>query len=127
MGQKNARLLTETELEIMHVVWRKEPCVVRDVLAALPEGRDVVYTSVAKIMSILEEKGFLRSKKSERTHVFSAAVSREEYESRSLQHLKNKMFEGSSLSLVQRLLNENELTSGELAEIRRLLDAKAPQ
>jgi predicted transcriptional regulator len=115
------RLLTEVELELMNIIWRFEKCVVRDVLNALPEGRDVIYTSVAKIMKILEDKGVLRSEKSEKTHLYFAVLTRDEYEKRTLKHVADKLFEGSPSSMVMRLLDESELSEEELKRIQKSL------
>jgi len=121
---KKDRLLTEVELELMSIVWKLERCVVRDVLHALPEGRDVAYTSVAKIMKILEDKGVLRSEKGEKTHTYVPVLSREEYEKRSLKHLTDKLFDGNPSSLVMRLLDESTLTQTELKAIRKTLEER---
>ena len=124
MQKKKERLLTEVELELMSIVWRLGKCVVREVLEALPEGRDVTYTSVAKIMKILEDKGVLASEKKEKTHLFYPLLSREEYEKRTLRHMTERLFEGSLSSMVLRLLDDSDLTTEELREIRRSLDER---
>jgi len=115
------RLLTEVELELMNIIWRLEKCIVRDVLTALPDERDITYTSVAKIMKILEDKGVLRSKKNEKTHLYFPILTREEYEKRTLKHVAEKLFEGSPSSMVMRLLDEAELSADELKRIHETL------
>lgn len=127
MQKKKEKLLTEVELELMSIVWKLETCVVRDVLDALPEGRDVAYTSVAKIMKILEDKGVLRSEKKEKTHIFSPVLSRDEYEKRTLRHMTERLFDGNPSSMVMRLLDESDLTTEELKQIRRTLDERISQ
>lgn len=118
------RLLTEVELELMTIVWRIGPCVVRDVLSALPPGRDIAYTSVAKILKILEDKGALRSEKGEKTHLYHAVLTREVYEERALKHVAEKLFDGSPSAMVMKLLDENEMTTEELEAIRRNLEER---
>jgi len=121
---KKDRLLTEVELELMNIIWRIEKCSVRDVMDALPAGRDVTYTTVAKMMKILEDKGVLKSEKGEKTHLYESRLAREDYETRTLRHLTDKLFEGSPKSMVMRLLDESELTREELEAIRTNLEAR---
>lgn len=118
------KLLTPTELEIMAAVWEGAPCSVRDVLERLPAGRDLAYTSVATILKILEQKGFLASERSERTHLYEPLVSRTDYESVSLEDLRQKVFRGDTSSLVVRLLGDGKVSAEELASIRAWLDER---
>ncbi len=122
--KKTDRMLTEVELELMSIVWRLEECVVRDVLEALPPERDVTYTTVAKMMSILEEKGVLKSEKGERTHTFRPVLSRDHYEKRALNHVTEKLFDGNPSSMVMRLLDDSRISTDELEAIRQLLQKR---
>lgn len=118
------RILTAVELELMTIIWRLESCVVRDVLEALPKDRDITYTSVAKIMKILEDKGFLVSEKQEKTHLYRPAVAKEAYEKRALEHVAEKLFDGSPSTMVMKLLDDASLTQAELQAIRKNLEAR---
>lgn len=116
--------LTEVELELMNVIWELGECTVKEVQAKLPAGRDLAYTSVATIMKILEQKGALRSRKSDRAHVFAPLFSRTEYESTSLRHLADNLFHGDPTSMVARLLTDASLSKDELEAIQRILDER---
>lgn len=118
------RLLTEVELELMRIVWGLGSCVVRDVLEKLPPGRDITYTSVAKIMKILEDKGVLRSEKGEKTHTYHPILLRGEYEKRTLNHVAEKLFEGNPTSMVMRLIGEAKMSRKELEAIRETLESR---
>jgi predicted transcriptional regulator len=125
--RKKAKLskpLTAVELELMQVIWDLGECTIRDVHAALPETRDLAYTSVATMMKILEQKGALLRGKTDRTHTYKSRVSREEYETASLRFLSEKVFKGDRSSMVMRLLDESDLTAEELATIRKLVDER---
>lgn len=122
--KKNERLLTEVELELMNVIWKSERCTVRGVVDQLPKERKLAYTSVATMMKILEEKGFLESEGGEKTHTFAPLVAKEEYESRTLHHVAEKVFEGSPSSMVMKLLDEAKLTAEELTAIKKTLEAR---
>jgi predicted transcriptional regulator len=55
-SRDESKLLTETELELMTILWKLGEGSVNDVLAELPQGRDLAYTSVSTILRILEQK-----------------------------------------------------------------------
>ncbi len=123
-GVKNEKLLTELELEIMNLVWSFESCTVKDVQNALPKERPLAYTSVATMMKILEEKGFLKSERLDKAHTYRPCVARSDYEGKSLKHLAEKVFQGSPSSMVMRLLEESEISKTELESIRALLNER---
>jgi len=118
------RLLTEVELELMRIIWAKSDVTVRDVVDALPENRELAYTSVATIMKILEKKKVLSSKKAEHAHTYYPLISREEYESTSLRHLTQNVFQGDPSSMVMKLLNESSLSNDDLQAIKKFLDER---
>lgn len=115
------KLLTELELEIMNRIWAQHPCTVREVQTALKAEKELAYTSIATVMKILEEKGFLTSQRSEKTHLFTPCVSKESYESKTLKHVAEKLFNGNPGSMVARLLDEAELSSEDIKKIRKIL------
>ena len=116
--------MTVVELELMDALWRLNEGSVREVLDSLPKGRDLAYTSVATVLKILEEKGMVRSRKNEKAHIYRPALTRTEYEARSLRHLQNSLFHGDSSAMVMRLLDETELSAEDLKAIRKLLDER---
>jgi predicted transcriptional regulator len=117
-------LLTETELEMMSIVWRFGRATVSDVLAALPQGRELAYTSVSSMLRILEQKGALSAEKAGRGHVYLPAVSRDDYATRSVRHLVSKVFDGAAPSLVRCLVEQGSLSADDVASLRRILDGK---
>jgi predicted transcriptional regulator len=67
MARPRAKELTERELEVMHACWRKGEATaaeIRDELAK--EGRELAYTTVATLIRILSDKGFLVQTNQER-------------------------------------------------------------
>jgi len=116
--------LTAVELEIMNIIWGLGDCTVKDVQRALPKERDLAYTSIATMMKILEQKGVLESIKDDRTHTYSAILSKVDYEGQSLRHLAEHLFQGDPSSMVMRLIDDSKLDHKELEAIRKLLDEK---
>jgi len=120
------RLLTEAELELMTVLWKLGEATVADVLECLPAGRRRAYTSVSTILRILEQKGVVAARARGRQHVYSPRVGKPVYQAASLRHLVGRVFDGAPVALVRRLLEEEELTSAELAELRELVERRRP-
>ena len=113
--------LTATELEMMNVIWRIAPCSVHQVVEALQPQRQLAYTSVSTIVRILEQKGYVRSQKEGRGHLYGPTVAKEAYQATSLNRLLKNEFDGAPSLLVQRLLDSEQLSDAELERIRALL------
>lgn len=124
MAKKLDRPLTEVELELMQIVWQLGECTIRDVHAALPKERDLAYTSVATMMKILEQKGALTSHKRDRAHLFSPRILKADYETASLKHLSQNVFQGDTTSMMMRLLDEGDMTTDELKSLQKLLNER---
>ena len=92
--------LTQKEEEIMERMWDHGPMLVRELQACYDEPRPHVNT-LATLMKILEEKGFLGHKAiTSRCFQYFARISREEYRGGSLEGVVNKFFGKSYLSAV---------------------------
>ena len=117
-------LLTDTELELMEVLWSLEESPARGVMEALPpEGRRA-YTTVATLLRVLEKKGLVTTRRDGRADVYRPSLSRDDYELRSVRVLTKKLFDRQPAALVRRLLDAKDLSRGELEDIRRLLEEK---
>jgi predicted transcriptional regulator len=119
-----SKLLTETELELMNILWKLGEGAVSDVIEHLPQGRELAYTSVSTILRILEQKKVVGSRKAGRGHIYYPLVKKDDYEATSLHHLVSKVFDGDPSTLVRRLIESKDLNESELAEIRQLLNQR---
>ncbi len=122
MSQKQVKP-TESELEILQVLWNRQQATVREVHETLTATKDVGYTTTLKLMQIMFEKGLVTRDDSSKTHIYQPAVSREKTQ----QHLVGKMvrnlFAGSPAQLVMQALGNHRASNAELEEIQQLLDA----
>ncbi len=116
------KMLTETELELMTILWSLGEGSVADVIERLPVGRELAYTSVSTILRILEQKDVLTTRKEGRGHVYIPQVSKSEYEARTLKHIVNRVFDGTPVALVRQLLDSVPLDAAEIEELRKLID-----
>ena len=122
--KKNRSLLTEVELEFMNELWGIGQGSVRDVLAKLPAERNLAYTSGATILRILEEKGFVESRKDGKTLIYTPLLAKDKYQARSLQNLSRTLFDDTPATLVARLVDDGGLTETDLEEIRALVERR---
>ena len=113
---------TDAELAILRVLWDRGPSTVRQVFEVLSAERELAYTTVLKMLQIMDEKGLVVRDGSERTHVFRARQSRSETQRDLVGDLLDKAFGGSAKGLVLQALATRRASREELAEIRRLID-----
>jgi BlaI family penicillinase repressor len=113
---------TESELEILQVLWRNSSATVREVHEELSKTKDVGYTTTLKLMQIMHEKGLVKRDESTRTHVYQSAVNRENTQKHMLNKLIDSLFGGSTTQLVLQALGENKSTPEELEKIQSLLN-----
>lgn len=112
---------TESELEILHVLWETGGATVREVNERLNQRREVGYTTTLKLMQIMLEKGWVRRDDSERTHVYEAAVERTAVQSQLLHNFVENTFLGRAADLVLQALGSHQPDAGELDEIKALI------
>lgn len=106
----------------MTVVWDLEKATVKEVLSHLQKERTFAYTTVATVMKILEQKGFLACLKESYAHVFVPRISKHDYEGACLQHVVTNVFDGEPIALVHRLLDAKKLNQSEIQEIENILN-----
>ena len=127
MGRPRAKELTRRELEVMHVFWKRGPSTVaevRDQLSAL--GRELAYTTVATLVRILSEKGFLEQANQQRPFVHRPVRSYEEVSGSLLGDVVQQVFRGSREQLLLRLLKQKKLTAEERAVLESILREEGP-
>ena len=122
--KKSRHLLTEVELEFMTELWALGEGSVKEVLARLPEERNLAYTSGATILRILEEKGFVASHKVGKSLIYKPLLAKDQYQTRSLQNLSRTLFDDTPATLVARLVDDAGLTEADLEEIRALVERR---
>ncbi len=108
----------------MTELWALGEGSVRDVLDRLPPERDLAYTSGATILRILDEKGFVESRKQGKTLVYKPLLEKNKYQARSLQNLSRTLFDDAPAALVARLVDDAGLTASDLEDIRALVERR---
>ncbi|GGE95326.1 BlaI/MecI/CopY family transcriptional regulator [Hymenobacter cavernae] len=113
---------TESELEILQVLWQHGPSTVRFVNDQLSQKREVGYTTTLKLLQLMLEKGLVHRDDDSRTHVYRPAVREEETQGLLLDRFVDAAFGGSAMKLVMQALGNRRTSREELDQIRSLLN-----
>lgn len=112
---------TESELQILQILWEHGPSSVRYVNDKLNETREVGYTTSLKIMQIMSDKGLVSRDTAQRTHIYSSQVTEDNTQQNLLSSFINSAFRGSATKLVMQALGTDNATTEELQEIKDLI------
>jgi BlaI family transcriptional regulator, penicillinase repressor len=115
---------TEAELELLQILWQKEPATVREIYDALNLEKTSGYTTVLKLLQIMTAKGLVVRDEANRAHVYRAAFTQDAMQSRLLRDLSNRLFAGSAAQLAMHALSMEPASDDELAEIRALIERR---
>lgn len=114
---------TDAELEILNILWAKGPATVRDIHEVLAATKDAGYTTTLKLMQIMLEKGLLEREASGKTHIYEAAVTREQTQGQIVRRMIDTVFNGSAMQLVMQALGNHKANAAEVDEIKKYLAA----
>lgn len=114
---------TQSELEILNVLWQIGPSTVRRVYETIRERNELAYTTILSMLQIMYQKGLVTRDDSERAHVYSAAMSKIQTQRQILGKLLHRVFDGSTTELVIQALGSAKPASiSEINKIRARLD-----
>ena len=116
---------TELELQVLGVLWDRGGSTVREVLEALPDGKQRAYTTVLTVLQQMEKKGLLRHTREKVTHVFYPRVARAEITTPVVRALLRTVFGGDPSAVVQSLIDSGDVDEDQIKEIRRVINAAA--
>jgi predicted transcriptional regulator len=115
---------TESELELLRILWENQPATVRDIYDTLNQERPSGYTTVLKLLQIMTAKGLVVRDEANRAHVYRAAISQDAMQSKILKDLSMRLFSGSAAQLALHALAMEPASQNELDEIRALIESK---
>lgn len=114
---------TQSELEILEIIWESGPATVREVNEKLElKGKSVGYTTTLKLMQIMADKGLLTRALNGRSHVYTAVIQAGAARNALIDRMVKVAFGGSATRLVLQALGNHKTTPEELREIRAFID-----
>jgi BlaI family penicillinase repressor len=119
--RKKSPILTEQELEIMKVIWERGAATVRDVYETLLGRRRIAYTTVMTMMSIMEEKKYLKRRLQGRAFVYEETRPKKQMIREMVSEFIDRVFNGSAEPLLAHLVEERRLSPKELNQISEMI------
>ncbi len=116
---------TDSELEILNVLWQTGPSTVRAVHDALIVSKGVGYTTTLKLMQIMHDKGLLYRTEQGRSHIYVALLGKEETQLHLLDKLVKTAFQDNSAELIKMALENHSISREALAQIQELVQERA--
>jgi BlaI family penicillinase repressor len=112
---------TDSELEILNILWEKGACTVREVHEVLEQTKDAGYTTTLKLMQIMHEKNMVTRDISSKTHIYKASIRKDSIQGQLLKRMIDTVFNGSATDLVLQALGNHKANKEELEQIKDYL------
>lgn len=127
MPPKKSNTLTEAELRLMKILWRRGESAVTDLVGAIPDGESLAYNSVLTTIRILEQKGYVAHRQEGRAFVYRPIVAEQEASRSEVRHVLSRFFGNSREQLLLSLLGDEEITAGELERLKEAIQNSGPE
>ena len=113
---------TDSELEILTILWAKENATVKEVHEIIQQIKKVGYTTTLKLMQIMNEKGLVTRNISSKKHVYTPILTKELIQEQYLEKMIQTLYGGSATKLILKTLRHHTPVNNELAEIKLLIN-----
>jgi predicted transcriptional regulator len=126
MPPKKSNTLTEAELRLMKILWRRGESAVTDLVSAMPDGETLAYNSVLTTIRILEQKGYVEHRQEGRAFIYWPCVAEQEASKSEVRHVLSRFFGNSREQLLLSLLGDDEISAEELKRLKDAIRDAAP-
>jgi predicted transcriptional regulator len=124
--RKRSSALTDGEMRLMQVLWKKGRATVGEVWEALQGARKPAYNSVQTLLRILEAKGYVRHEKEGRAFVYVPAVEKSDACASAISRLVGQFFDGNAGLLALNLVERGDVDDQELSRLKQIIRAQEP-
>jgi predicted transcriptional regulator len=120
---RNGLEITDTELEVLRQLWRRDEATIRELTDALyPDGGHAHYATVQSLLDRLQSKGFVSREKDGRVNHYRATITRADLARRRLRATADALFDGSMAPLLTHLVDNSDLRPDEISTLKELID-----
>ena len=112
---------SDSELEILQIIWELKEARVKEIVDKLSIQREVGYTTVLKTMQIMHEKGVLEREADGKSHIYRSLVGKKDIQEKFLDKILNKVYHGSAFNLVMSALGNYNASQQELDLIKDMI------
>ncbi|MGG3284486.1 BlaI/MecI/CopY family transcriptional regulator [Paenibacillus solani] len=118
--------LSDTEMELMEVIWECTPPVTSTELLALfaQRGREWKAQTISTFLSRLVDKGALTATRHGRTNKYIPRISPEDYKLMETQHVLDELYQGSVKNLISALYDGEKLSDEDIVELKQWFSQK---
>lgn len=117
--------LTELQMAIMRILWERGQATVAEIHEVLRAERGLALTTVATLLSRLEKRGVVAHETRQRQFIYRAIVTEAEVRHSMVHELTERLFDGDIAAMMSHLLSGREISPGDLARIRAMLEAQS--
>ncbi len=126
MPPKKSNTLTEAELRLMKILWRRGESAVNDLVAAMPQDELLAYNSVLTTIRILEQKGYVAHRQEGRAFIYWPCIAEQDAGRSEVRHVLGRFFGNSRERLLLSLLGDEEISPEELQRLKDAIRDAAP-
>lgn len=120
--------LTKLQLAILRLLWQRGEATIAEMWEALYEERGLAQTTVATLVARLQRRGIVKRRSRDRQYVYRATITESDVQHSMVSELTERLFEGDTAALVNHLIAASDMSPGDLARMKRLLeDAQRPK
>lgn len=113
--------LSDLQLAVVRALWRRGEASTAEVVAELGPKRDLAHTTVATLLTRLEKRGLLETRRDGRTLIYKALISEADVRRSMVAELVATLFKGDPKALLAHLVREDEIAPGDLEKVRARL------
>ena len=119
--------LTELQLAILRLLWERGEATVADIWEALYAERGLAQTTVATLVTRLQRRGIVARRTRDRQFVYRATITEADVQHSMVSELTERLFAGDPAALVSHLISASDMSPGDLARVKRMIEnAEAP-
>jgi len=116
--------ISDSEWQVMHLVWDREPIATSDVVDVLEESKEWRSRTTRTLLDRLVSKGALTKRKDGKRYLYSAAVKKKDCVRQEKQSFVDRVFGGNAAAMVLNVVRDTKLSDADIAELERLLKEK---
>ena len=113
--------LGELQIAIMRVLWERKRATLAEIRAELERERSIATTTIATVLTRLEQSGFIAHQGGDRSRVWVPKIRLADFQRIQARSLVDRFFGGRASDLVAHLVRESEIDEAELATLRKML------
>jgi predicted transcriptional regulator len=124
MDDETSISLSDLQISILRILWEKPNSTTMEVLDSLRPHRELAHTTVSTLLTRLEKRGVIASRREGRIHHYRALISENQVQKSMVTELLSSLFSGNAKALVKHLVSEDEINADDLKQIQKLLSKK---